>query len=365
MTHFQTTPAPAPSSQPAPESQPAQSSTSAPPAPPLTYASSSQSSGKNNKLQVTYDGAARAIRHLIVDECQEVGFYSAESNAMEKFEEMVALCAFCKKKKKKEFKTSIGLTLVWHFPIPIVITELANITRGYADVSCRSIPNARDVITACEETGFRLDDLRGTLKSSNRRMKKRRKLEAHGTYHRCDKESFRLMGLPNRTCASASRPQCRCTASTTKTRRPPPIGLGTRGPGRTCKRRGQVGWQVGSIEARDGKVSKVFAVAAISFPSASAETHVPPNRGKHQCLSPETHDIWKLSHDVKISHHRQRQPPSHHSKPRLTRRRLFKIPCETSSKLLKLLLDRRSQKLMKIRSNRQINPSRQGWPEDS
>ncbi|KAG8952424.1 hypothetical protein FRC04_004484 [Tulasnella sp. 424] len=152
VTQFATTPAPAPSSQPAPASEPTQSLTPAKPAPPLTYASSSQSSGKNNKLQVTYDSAARAIRHLIVAECQEVGFDSAESNAMEKFEEMVAL----------------------------LITELANITRGYADVSFRSIPNARDVITACEETGFKLDDLRGTLKSSNRRMKKRRKLEAHG-----------------------------------------------------------------------------------------------------------------------------------------------------------------------------------------
>ncbi|KAG9009578.1 hypothetical protein FRB90_008275 [Tulasnella sp. 427] len=74
--------------------QPAQSqSTAAPtqPGPPLTYASSSQSSGKNNKLQVTYDGAARAVGHLIAAECQEAGFDGADVDALEKFEEVVGL----------------------------------------------------------------------------------------------------------------------------------------------------------------------------------------------------------------------------------------------------------------------------------
>ncbi|KIO33901.1 hypothetical protein M407DRAFT_165575 [Tulasnella calospora MUT 4182] len=152
VTHFAATGPPPSSSQPVPAAEPAQSAAPAQPGPPITYASSSQSSGKNNKLQVTYDGAARAIRHLIAAECQELGFSSAEPDAMENFEEMVAL----------------------------LITQIANIARGYADASCRSIPNARDVVTACEETGFRFDDLRGSLKSSKKRMKKRRKLEAHG-----------------------------------------------------------------------------------------------------------------------------------------------------------------------------------------
>ncbi|KAG9050846.1 hypothetical protein FS837_001956 [Tulasnella sp. UAMH 9824] len=152
VTQFPTTAPPPSASQPVPASQPAQAATPAKSGPPVTYASSSQSSGKNNKLQVTNDGAARALRHLIAAECQEVGFDSGEQDAMEKFEEMVAL----------------------------LITEIASIARGYADVSSRSIPNVRDVVIACEEKGFQFDGLRGTLKSSKKRMKKRRKLEAHG-----------------------------------------------------------------------------------------------------------------------------------------------------------------------------------------
>ncbi|KAG8904068.1 hypothetical protein FRB99_002339 [Tulasnella sp. 403] len=124
-------PAPAPA-QPPPPPQPAA---------PVNYAAPSHST--RNKLQMTPHAASRAVQHLIASRFQLAGFDGSERDAMDLMERLVV-----------------------H-----LLADLAGLACGYAGLSNRTVPHARDFLVACEERGMSVRELKAEVKAHKRKRK--------------------------------------------------------------------------------------------------------------------------------------------------------------------------------------------------